>query len=153
MSKLLILALAALVPLSIDAQEESGIVPEETSHGADAGVSLPARFSKDAEQFTQTNGEALYRTTCQACHMEDGRGAKGAGEHPPLAGNPKLNSKHFLAGVILTGYHGMPGFSSMMSDEQVAAVTNYVRSHFGKIDGAPITPEEVGALRPPEVED
>ncbi|HLW04230.1 MAG TPA: cytochrome c [Azoarcus sp.] len=153
MRTLLILAFAALLPLNTAAQDESGVGPEETDQATDAGEGLPERFSEDSEQFTQTDGEALYRTTCQACHMEDGRGDKGAGEHPPLADNPKLQSKHFVAGVILTGYHGMPGFSSMMSDEQVAAVTNYVRSHFGNIDGALISAEEVGTLRPPEVED
>ncbi|WP_367575370.1 c-type cytochrome [Aquibaculum arenosum] len=90
---------------------------------------------------------------CQACHMEDGRGDQGAGAHPPLAENPRMNSKHFLAGVILTGYHGMPRFGDMMSDEQVAAVTNYVRSHFGNDYSDPITAAEVRALRPPEDEE
>lgn len=115
--------------------------------------SLLSRFSQEAERFTQTDGEALYRTTCQACHMEDARGASGAGAHPPLTGNPKLTSRHFLAGVILTGYHGMPGFAGSMSDEQVAAITNYVRTHFGNDYADMITDDEVAALRPPEDDD
>lgn len=109
---------------------------------------LLMRFSEDPDHFTQTDGEALYRTTCQACHMEDGRGDSGAGAHPPIADNPKMISKHFLAGVILTGYHGMPGFAATMSDEQVAAITNYVRSSFGNSYSDPISPEQVRALRP-----
>jgi len=111
---------------------------------------LLSRFSDDPERFTQSDGETLYRATCQACHMEDARGARGAGAHPPLAGNPKMRSKHFLAGVILTGYHAMPRFGHMMSDEQVAAVTNYVRSHFGNNYTDKISAAEVGDLRPPE---
>lgn len=114
---------------------------------------LLSRFSDDPDRFTQTDGQALYLTTCQACHMEDGRGDEGAGAHPPLADNPKMNSRHFLAGVILTGYHGMPRFGDKMSDEQVAAVTNYVRSAFGNDYSDQITPEEVAALRPPEDRD
>lgn len=114
---------------------------------------LLARFSDDPDRFTQTDGEALYRATCQACHMEDGKGAMGAGAHPPLAENPKMRSKHFLAGVILTGYHAMPRFGDKMSDDQVAAVTNYVRSHFGNAYPDQITAEEVADLRPPEDED
>ena len=113
---------------------------------------LLQRFSDDPDHFTQTDGEALYQATCQACHMEDGNGDKGAGAHPPLARNPKLNSRHFLAVVILTGYHGMPGFWNMMSDAQVAAVTNYVRSHFGNDYPDAITPAEVAHLRPPEAD-
>lgn len=114
---------------------------------------LLLRFSEEPKRFTQTGGEALYRSTCQACHMADGRGAMGAGAHPPLAGNPKVKSKHFLAGVILTGYHGMPRFGNQMSDEQVAAVTNYVRTHFGNAYADPITAAQVAALRPPEARD
>lgn len=111
---------------------------------------LLSRFSDDADQFTQSDGAALYRATCQACHMEDAKGAAGAGDYPPLTGNPKLTSRHFFAGVVLTGYHGMPRFGHMMTDEQVAALTNYVRSHFGNAYPDAITPEEVARLRPPE---
>lgn len=114
---------------------------------------LLERFSEDADEFTQTDGELLYRATCQACHMEDGQGDAGVGAHPPLIGNPKMNSRHFLAGVILTGYHGMPRFGPYMNDEQVAAITNFVRSSFGNTYTDAITPEEVAALRPPEDED
>lgn len=112
-----------------------------------------AKFSDDPDHFTQTDGEVLYRATCQACHMEEGQGASGAGAHPPLAGNPKVNSKHFVAGVILTGYHGMPRFGDMMDDAQVAAVVNFVRSHWGNAYPDTITPQEVAALRPPEQTD
>jgi len=111
---------------------------------------LLSRFSNEPYRFTQTDGEALYRTTCQACHMEDGKGAVGAGSHPPLAGNPKMISRHYLAGVILTGYHGMPRFGDTMSNEQIAAVTNYVRSHFGNDFPGVMTAAEVDALRAPE---
>ena len=136
-------ALAQQAPAPAEGSDEGAV---------DAIATLLARFSDDPDQFTHTDGEALYRTTCQACHMEDGRGDGGVGAHPPLTDNPKMNSRHFLAGVILTGYHGMPGFSTMMSDEQVAAVTNYVRSHFGNDYPDLITPAEVADLRPPEDE-
>ena len=125
---------------------------EATPPAQDTGPRL-TRFSEDPDRFTQTDGEALYRTTCQACHMEDAKGAMGAGAHPPLAGNPKMRSKHFLAGVILTGYHGMPRFGHMMSDEQVASVTNYVRSNFGHDYPDTMTAAEVAGLRPPEDSD
>lgn len=145
----------ALTLLATGAQAQEAATPAETTPATEAPTAgaidtLLARFSDEPYRFTQTDGEALYRTTCQACHMEDGRGDEGAGAHPPLADNPKMNSKHFLAGVILTGYHGMPRFGDKMSDDQVAAVTNYVRSHFGNDYADPITPGAVAALRPPE---
>ena len=32
-----------------------------------------------AGHFTMKDGEAIYRNVCQACHMSDAMGAKGAG--------------------------------------------------------------------------
>lgn len=146
----LLIALS-LLALGVRAQEPPA--PAQATPSAEARDALLSRFSEDPDRFTQTDGEALYRTTCQACHMQDGQGDSGAGAHPALADNPKMNSRHFLAGVILTGYHGMPRFGHMMSDEQIAAVTNYVRSHFGNDFSDLITPGEVAALRPPEDRD
>jgi len=138
--------LLALVAIAVPAKQ----APTNADTALASIDALLSRFSGDPDRFTQTDGEALYAATCQACHMEDGRGDQGAGAYPPLAGNPKMMSKHFLAGVILTGYHGMPRFGDMMSDEQVATATNHVRSHFGNVYTDPITPEQVSALLPPE---
>lgn len=143
-------ALVALVLFANSAPAQQASAPADLLPSDQSVDEILARFSNDPGRFTQTDGEALYRTTCQACHMEDGRGARGVGAHPPLAGNPKMNSKHFVAGVILTGYHGMPRLGHLMSDDQVAAVTNHVRSHFGNAYSDPITPGQVAALRPPE---
>lgn len=143
--------IVALTLLATSALGQTTAPPAEDTAAADPGIAtLLERFSDDPNRFSQTEGEALYRTSCQACHMEDGRGAAGAGAHPPLADNPKLISKHFLAGVILTGYHAMPRFGNQMSNDQVAAVTNYVRTNFGNDYDDPITAAQVSELRPPE---
>ncbi|MFP7571063.1 c-type cytochrome [Marivita sp. S2033] len=105
------------------------------------------RFSKSPDHFTQTDGQALYETSCQACHMEDGKGAEGAGHYPPLAGNPKLVSKYFIVTVLLTGYHGMPRFGDQMDDDQIAEISNYVRENFGNSFPGEITSEDVQNLR------
>lgn len=153
MTKRKILACIALTLMATGARAQEPPAPAEDTPAPQDIETLLQRFSDDPERFTQTDGEALYRTTCQACHMEDGRGDAGAGAHPPLAGNPKVASKHFLAGVILIGYQGMPRFGNQMSDDQVAEVTNYVRSHFGNDYSDQITRGEVAALRPPEDRD
>lgn len=143
-------AFIALCVLALPAPAQDAPAPTETTQPTQDLDALLARFSDDPNSFTQSGGAELYQATCQACHMEDGRGDEGAGAHPPLAGNPKIRSKHFLAGVILTGYHAMPRFGHMMSNDQVAAVTNYVRSHLGNDYTDTISPEEVADLRPPE---
>jgi mono/diheme cytochrome c family protein len=147
-------ALFALIIPALGAAAQTAPAPEPATEGETAAPAqtleaLLSRFSGDPDRFTQTEGKSLYDATCLACHMIDARGAMGAGAYPPLTGNPKLASKHFLAGVILIGYHGMPGFADKMTDEQVAEVTNYIRSHFGNAYTDPITPAQVAALRPP----
>ena len=140
----------ALCVLALPAPAQQTTTQPDAAAPAQDLDALLSRFSDDPNRFTQSEGAELYQATCQACHMEDGRGDEGAGAHPPLAGNPKMRSKHFLAGVILTGYHAMPRFGHMLSDEQVAAVTNYVRSHLGNDYPDTISAEEVADLRPPE---
>jgi len=79
--------------------------------------------------------------------MPDARGAQGAGMYPALAANPKLASAAFPALTVLQGRRGMPGFGDSLSDEQVAEVVNYVRSHFDNRQTDTISSEDVSRLR------
>ncbi len=119
----------------------------ETAAPEGEAAEILARFSGDPDNFTQSSGAELYATSCRACHMEDGKGATGAGNYPPLAGNPKLQSKYFIVTVLLTGYHGMPRFGDQMDDSQIAEVSNYVRSSWGNDYPGAVTPEDVAGLR------
>jgi mono/diheme cytochrome c family protein len=104
-----------------------------------------------------TSGEIIYLTVCQGCHMPDGHGASGAGHYPALAGDRALISAQFMAITIIEGRRNMPPFGGLryegynlvpaLDDEQVAAVTNYVRTHFGNHFKGTITPAQVKALR------
>jgi mono/diheme cytochrome c family protein len=107
-----------------------------------------------------TSGEEIYERICRGCHMPDAKGAVGAGRYPALAGDPALLSTKFMAVTILEGRRNMPSFggsgnnglffaSPTLDDEQIAAVINYVRSHFGNHFKGSITPAEVKALRRP----
>ena len=82
-------------------------------------------------RFSQTTGEALFANACQACHMGNAEGAVGAGRYPALARNAKLATSGYVLDVVLHGYKAMPAVGRLMTDEQVAAVVNYVRTHFG----------------------
>jgi mono/diheme cytochrome c family protein len=79
--------------------------------------------------------------------MPDGKGATGAGAYPSLAGTNHLESKGYPIAVVLNGQRGMPPFGAMMSDDQVAAVVNYVRTHFGNRYDDAVTVEDVRAVR------
>jgi len=97
--------------------------------------------------FIQTDGAALYHAICQGCHMPDARGARGAGMYPALAANPKLASVAFPVLTVLQGRRGMPGFGDSLSDEQVAEVVNFVRSHFDNHFTDSVTSADVERLR------
>ena len=71
----------------------------------------------------------------------------GAGMYPALAANPKLASAAYPALTVLQGRRGMPGFADSLSDDQVAEVVNYVRSHFDNHYADSMTPDDVARLR------
>jgi mono/diheme cytochrome c family protein len=85
----------------------------------------------DPAHFQLQDGGALYRDICQGCHMSNGKGASGAGAYPALTADRKLAAAGYPVLVVLHGQKAMPGFAGMLSDAQVAAVVNYVRTHFG----------------------
>lgn len=98
--------------------------------------------------YPEQTGEEIYRNVCQGCHMPDGKGAQGAGAYPALAGDKRLAAKTYPAMVVVRGQKAMPEFGSGLTDMQVAAVVNYVRSHLGNGYGDVVTTEEVTAVRP-----
>lgn len=97
--------------------------------------------------FGHANGAQVYATICAGCHMTAGQGARGAGEYPALAANPKLAAAPYVEMMVLSGNGAMPGFAGMLSDRQVAEVTTYVRTHFGNRYDDVVTEQDVKALR------
>lgn len=98
-------------------------------------------------RFTEKSGEALYNATCAGCHMSNGKGAQGAGHYPALADNPAIEAAPYVIINVLHGRKGMPSFGDAMDDDQVAAVVNYTRTHFGNRFAESVTPSEVKSLR------
>jgi mono/diheme cytochrome c family protein len=107
------------------------------------------------------NGEQIFHNICQGCHMPDAKGATGAGTYPALTGNPKLASPQYMATVILFGRHDMPSFvtksevhrgiffaDTTLSDEQIAEVINYIRTHFGNTYSNSISAADIAAMHP-----
>lgn len=119
---------------------------------AAALVQKPVRASSAANlstgfAFSEAGGEELYANVCQGCHMPDGKGAVGAGRYPSLASDQALAAAGYPVYVIVHGQHGMPPVGVMMTDDQVAAVVNYVRTHFGNDYRDAVTAADVKAAR------
>ncbi|REG49644.1 cbb3-type cytochrome c oxidase subunit III [Paraburkholderia sp. BL6669N2] len=98
-------------------------------------------------RFTEKSGEALYNASCAGCHMPDGKGAQGAGHFPALADNPAVEAAPYVIINVLHGRKSMPSFGDAMDDDQVAAVVNYTRTHFGNRFSGGVTPSQVRSLR------
>jgi mono/diheme cytochrome c family protein len=98
-------------------------------------------------RFIEASGEQLFANVCQGCHMSDARGATGAGTYPSLAADPNLQAPGYPIDVVVNGQRGMPPIGMMMSDEQVAAVVNYLRTHFGNSYQDAVTSADVKAAR------
>jgi mono/diheme cytochrome c family protein len=99
-------------------------------------------------RFMQRDGEVIYRTVCQGCHIAAAQGAVGAGAYPALANDPKLATAGYSVLVVVDGSKDMPPFGALLDDEQVAAVVNYIRSHFGNSYPDSVSPADVRSTRP-----
>lgn len=98
-------------------------------------------------RFTEVGGAAVYGAVCAGCHMPDGRGAAGAAAYPALAADPRLAVAAYPIARVLRGKGAMPPFSRTLSDEQVAAVVDYVRTSFGNSYVPAPSSADVAALR------
>jgi mono/diheme cytochrome c family protein len=124
-------------------------------------IETPARADTqdipDAVPLNAMDGRQIYQHICQGCHMADGGGAVGAGHYPALAKDPTLVSRQHMALTILKGRRNMPAFGAKhavafggppvtLTEAQIAAVINYVRTNFGNHYTDSITAAEVVAL-------
>jgi mono/diheme cytochrome c family protein len=124
-------------------------------------IERPARADTrdvpDSVPLKAMDGRQIYEHICQGCHMPDGGGAVGAGHYPALAKDPTLVSRQHMALTLLKGRRNMPAFGEKhavgfggpavaLSDAQIAAVINYVRTNFGNHYTDSITAAEVGEL-------
>jgi mono/diheme cytochrome c family protein len=104
------------------------------------------------------NGAQLFVANCATCHNWTGLGvgASAPGAYPSLVHNSVAGaaSPDNLAMVILHGVTRttkdadvlMPAFGDELSNDQIAAISNYVTKQFGNPQ-ATITADQVAALR------
>ncbi|MDN5929128.1 MAG: cytochrome c, partial [Hyphomicrobiales bacterium] len=112
-------------------------------------------------ETAEADGKTVWQENCAGCHGADGKGQPGY--FPQLAGNPDLfKDRAFPVLVVLNGIGGpitvkgqsydgtMPAFDHL-SDAEIAAVVNFIRSAWGNEAEAskiePVTPELVANER------
>jgi mono/diheme cytochrome c family protein len=104
------------------------------------------------------NGAQLFIANCATCHnwTGEGVGASAPGAYPSLIHNSAVGASdaNNLAMVILHGVSRttkqadvlMPAFGTQLTDDQVAAITNYVTRQFGNPQST-VTVDQVAKLR------
>ncbi len=128
-------------PIDVDAQPPS--------LAASNGI-LPAPDELHAE----SQGLKLFEGACAGCHLWTGQGRQTP--YASLAGTRGVNDSgaNNVTQIILQGVkmrvNGsdvvMPAFGDAYSDEEVAALANYVVAHFGGKQGT-VTPTDVAKRR------
>lgn len=102
-------------------------------------------------------GRKVYAKQCAVCHGDEGKGRPPA--YPPLASNQSITMAspvNSIRMVLNGGYsagtrknprpYGMPPFSHILSDGEVAAVVTYVRVAWEN-NGTPVAPPQANELR------
>lgn len=132
------------------------VVRNSTQHLTDADLnaiavyldSLPARATKHVEATAKAAnyaaGKQVFEKNCAACHGSKGQGADAI--YPPLAGNSTViepTGISAIRSVLLGGFppatagnpqpYSMPPYAPTLSDDEVAAVVNYIRQSWGNM--------------------
>jgi mono/diheme cytochrome c family protein len=110
-------------------------LPQRSPPAAPAAAPAPSSAA-------MARGAKVYEQHCAACHGDQGQGEPGA--FPALAGNRAVtlaDPTNLVRVVLQGGYlpatagnprpHGMPPFQQVLSDEDIAAVTTFVRNQWG----------------------
>jgi mono/diheme cytochrome c family protein len=109
-----------------------------------SGALLFSGCGRVPEPTQLATGEALYGLNCASCHY-DGRATDTM---PALIGSPALATPTQVARIILHGQRGtgiMPA-QDYLTDEEIAAIVEYVRHEFaGKTERVSV--EEIRGAR------
>jgi mono/diheme cytochrome c family protein len=141
------------------------VVHESLSHLTDADLQAMAVYLKHQTPSMeptspspdkwprQAAAAGLYQEQCGGCHQSDGRGIPGT--VPALKGNDLVTATE-PSNVIMAMLEGFPpqgpwgamgSFASILNDQQVADVANYVRTAWGNASQPNATPWGVASLR------
>ena len=134
------------------------VVSKSTQYWTDADLQATAAYLQSLPEIKPVNhgkpsqspllprGEQLFAQHCVSCHGADGQGlqVQGSVALPALAGNRAVTmpSTANLVRIVLAGGYapstagnprpfGMPPFVHVLNDDDIAAVTSYIRFSWG----------------------
>jgi cytochrome c6 len=81
--------------------------------------------------FSQSAGDAVYKTKCQVCHAPDGSGdtvmGKKLGAKDLKSAEVQKQTDAEITTVIKNGKEKMKGFEGKLSDDEIKSLVAYVR--------------------------
>jgi mono/diheme cytochrome c family protein len=146
--------IAALVTYLRGVESQQGQAGSEVDDHPPKAMASTADTPSVDELTHHDVGRQLFAGACTGCHLWNGQGRQS--EEAALLGTRAVNDTHAfnLTQVILHGSqshtaHGevcMPSFDRAYSDSEVAALGNFVLTHFGGKQGS-LTAEDVAERR------
>ncbi len=125
------------------------------SYGTPGDDFLRLRAQPVTQDAPSDRGARVYLENCAACHRPAGQGSPD-GYYPSMFHNSVIGTDYHnnLINVVLDGVKRktpgndvlMPAFRDELSDEDIAALANYLSQQFGRGD-MNVTPKSVKALR------
>lgn len=94
-----------------------------------AASSIDKTFSKDE---LMAEGEKAYLARCSVCHQPNGKGLPPT--FPALVDSPMTTgpvADHIA--IVKSGKNAMPGFASVLSAKEIAAIVTYERNAWGNV--------------------
>ena len=124
-------------------------------------ATLRGRDGVSSDTDANATGAELFEGNCASCHAAEGQGSKD-GYYPSLFQNSATGAKNptnliaaILYGVdrtisgrqaFMPGFGGHPTDANPLSDRDIAALGNYVLSHYGSADTT-VTVQQVAEVR------
>ncbi|MDY7579578.1 cytochrome c [Herbaspirillum sp. RTI4] len=125
-------------------------------------IETPQPSEREAERI-MASGAILYKNNCAECHKASGAGIPLA--YPPLSGNRAITMGSAInpIRIVLNGGfpptttgnprpYGMPPFSQLLSDQEIADVVSYIRNSWENKAGY-VSPAEVNRSRAVPLDD
>ena len=110
-----------------------------------AGMAALAALASTLAGAAPAEPRQSYLDNCSACHLPKGAGIQGI--FPALANSPFVKGDpNELVRTILAGRNGMPSFKNDLSDDQLTAIVNHIRSSWGNA-ATPVTSAFVDEVR------
>jgi len=107
---------------AVGGEANAGRVPDLIA-AAQSGDVVSAQVASE-----DLDGATLFAANCATCHGPSGGGGAG----PRLAGNPRVRDASMVESTVRFGRGMMPGFGSLLDDDDVDRLVDFVGSLAGR---------------------